>query len=302
MKHLIIINPKAGVKDSSEKLINELSKVFKEEEYEYYLTQGVKDATSYVKDYLNNYQDEVVRIYACGGDGTLNEVVNGAYGYSNAEVTCYPNGSGNDFLKSLGKLDVFSNFENLKNGSIHEVDLIKFNDHFVLNIFNVGLDAKVVVKHAKIKKWPLVSGKMAYNLGLVSAFFGKIRDKYKLVVDGEVLFEGRGMLCAIANGICYGGGYYCAPNASVEDGELDICLVKNISRIKFLDMVGDYKKGNHLTKPKVFKHIVYAKGKKVHLEVENELPYSVDGEIGYSKSVDLEIVPRAIKFVVPSEV
>lgn len=301
MKHLIIINPKAGVKDNSNKIIEEIKKVFANEEYTYYLTKGKKDATVYVKEYLKNNSLDKVRIYACGGDGTLNEVVNGAYGYSNAEVTCYPNGSGNDFLKTFGKLEKFMNFENLKNGEIHNVDLIKFNDHFVLNIFNVGLDAKVVVKHGRIKKWPLVSGKMAYNLGLVSAFFGRIRDKYKLVVDDKVVFEGKGILCAIANGVCYGGGYYCAPNATVEDGMLDVCLVKNISRIKFLRMVGDYKKGNHLDKPKIRKHIVYEKCQKVHLEVNKELPYSVDGELGYSNSVDLEIVPSAIKFAVPSK-
>lgn len=301
MKHLIIINPKAGVKDNSNKIIEEIKKVFENEEYTYYLTKGKKDATVYVKEYLKNNSLDKVRIYACGGDGTLNEVVNGAYGYSNAEVTCYPNGSGNDFLKTFGKLEKFMNFEDLKNGEIHNVDLIKFNDHFVLNIFNIGLDAKVVVKHGRIKKWPLVSGKMAYNLGLVSAFFGRIRDKYKLVVDDKVVFEGKGILCAIANGVCYGGGYYCAPNATVEDGMLDVCLVKNISRVKFLRMVGDYKKGNHLSKPKIAKHVVYEKCQKAHLEVNKELPYSVDGELGYSNSVDLEIVPSAIKFAVPSK-
>ena len=114
MKHLIIINPKAGVKDNSNKIIEEIKKVFENEEYTYYLTKGKKDATAYVKEYLKNNSLDKIRIYACGGDGTLNEVVNGAYGYSNAEVTCYPNGSGNDFLKTFGKLEKFMNFEDLK--------------------------------------------------------------------------------------------------------------------------------------------------------------------------------------------
>ncbi len=104
----------------------------------------------------------------------------------------------------------------------------------------------MLLLNKKNKKWPLVNGKMAYKLGLMSAFFGKISSIYKLTIDDEIIYDGKGMLCAIANGICYGGGYYCAPNAKIDDGLLDVCLVKKVSRLNFLCMVGKYKKGKHL--------------------------------------------------------
>lgn len=301
MKHLFIINPAAGIKNSSNKIIDEIKKKLNDDEYIIHLTKESKEAINVVKDYLTKYSNETVRIYSCGGDGTLNEVVNGAVGFKNAEVTCYPCGSGNDFLKYFGEVNKFLSIDNLSRGKAVDVDLIKVNGRYVLNIFNIGVDSNVVVKQRKIKKWPLVSGKLAYTLGLIAAFFGKISSKYRLIIDDEVAFDGKGLLCAVANGICYGGGYYCAPNAKANDGLLDVCLVKKISKLNFLTMVGKYKKGKHLENKRIAKHIVYKTGKKVHLELDKEWPYSIDGELVFDKKFDMEIVPCAIKFVIPSD-
>lgn len=301
MKHLFIVNPKAGIKDSSEKIIDYVKNKFVDDEYYVHLTSKSGEAIEFVSSYLQKHSDETIRIYSCGGDGTLNEVVNGAYGYKNVEVTCYPCGSGNDFLKCFNNHEKFLDMDSLLRGTPIDVDLIKVNGRYSLNIFNIGVDSNVVVKQRKIKKWPFVSGKMAYTLGLMSAFFGKISSAYKLIVDDEVIYDGKGMLCAIANGICYGGGYYCAPLAKIDDALLDVCLVKKVSRINFLTMVGKYKKGKHLESKRVRKHIIYKQGRKVHLELDKELPYSIDGEIIFSNKIDVEIIPQAIKFIVPLE-
>lgn len=302
MKHLFIINPTAGIKDSSNKISEEIKNRFIDEEYCIHITEKKGDAINYVKEYLERNLNETVRIYSCGGDGTLNEVVNGAIGYKNAEVTCYPCGSGNDFLKCFGDVDKFLNLDNISRGKVINVDLINVNGRYLLNIFNIGVDSNVVIKQMKIKKWPLISGKGAYTLGLISAFFGKISSKYKLIIDDEIVYDGKGLLCTVANGICYGGGYYCAPDARIDDGLLDVCLVKKISKFNFLTMVGKYKKGKHLENKRVAKHIVYKTGKKVHLELDKEWPYSIDGELIFAKEFDLKIIPKAINFVIPSEI
>ena len=112
MKHIFIVNPKSGKKDSTEYISAFLQENHKDLNFEIYNTKGIKDATQYVKNICENTQEEIT-FYACGGDGTLNEVVNGAYGYENKYITVYPCGSGNDFVKVFGKTNHFKDFIHL---------------------------------------------------------------------------------------------------------------------------------------------------------------------------------------------
>ena len=298
MKHIFIINPKAGVRNSFDTLKKEIEDI-KNLDYVIYETKAHRDAIIFVKEYITEHPGEELRFYACGGDGTLFEVINGASGASNVEISCVPVGSGNDFLKYFGDPERFKDINNLVNGTVCDIDLLKFNDIYIANIFNIGFDSRVVVKQAKIKKWPLMSGKGAYNLSVFFSLFGKMSWKCKLLVDEEVVYDGKMTLAAIANGICYGGGYYCCPKAKVDDGLIDICLVKKVSILTFAKLVGKYKAGRHLDDEKVMKHLIYKQGKKIQLELSKVLPYSADGEIDYSNNVNIEIVNKCCKFVVP---
>ncbi len=298
MKHVIIINPKAGIKSDFTKLKKLVEESFKELDYEIYITKGPLDATNFVKEYLQKEQSKV-RFYSCGGDGTLNEIANGLIGFPNAELACYPIGSGNDFIKYFGKKEDFLDFKHLINGNVVTTDCIKFNDKYVVNIFNVGLDANVVVLQRKFKKIPFISGKGAYNLGVAASILKKIAYKYKIKVDNELIYDGKATLCAVCNAKCYGGGYYCAPKAKVDDGLIDVCMVKKVSRITFASLVKEYKAGNHLDNPKVIPYIVYKQGKVVEIEIEKPLYYSIDGETAKDNYIKLEICPKSLQFVVP---
>lgn len=298
MKHIIIINPTAGINNEIEKLESKINEAFKEYDFVIYHTKGPKDATKFVKNYLENNK-ETVRFYSCGGDGTLNEIVNGVIGYDNAQVACYPIGSGNDYVKYFGKVEDFLDFKQLIEGETVLSDIIKFNDRYVVNIFNVGLDANVAVLQKKYKKIPLVSGKAAYNLGVVGAVLRKINHRYNITLDGEKLYEGKIALCAVCNAICYGGGYYCAPRAKINDGLLDVCAVKKIGRLALTKLIKDYKAGKHLDNPKFAPYILYKQGKKVEIELEKPLYYSIDGETEKAKKLSLEIIKDAFRFVVP---
>lgn len=298
MKHIIIINPKAGVNNEPAKIKENVEKNFVGLEYEIYFTKGPKDATNFVRNYLSNNNDEV-RFYSCGGDGTLNEIANGMIGFDNAQLACYPIGSGNDFIKYFGKVESFLDFQALINGDVVVTDILKFNERYVVNIFNVGLDANVVVFQRKFKKLPLISGKGAYNLGVVASLLRKISHKCKVKVDDEELYNGKMTLCAICNAKCYGGGYYCAPKAVVDDGLVDICMVKKVSRFTFAKLVKDYKAGKHLDNPKFKPYVLYKQGRVVEMEIEKPLYYSIDGETDKSSSIKIEVVPKALRFVVP---
>lgn len=304
MRHLFIVNPKAGVKNASNNTIEEINKLFSGLDYDIHQTCARGDATLFTKEYLSEHKDEVVRVYACGGDGTMNEVAVAMQGFTNSELAVYPVGSGNDFLKYYGleSISSFKDLQKLKDGKASFIDLIKVGDNFAVNEFNIGFDANVVVKQAKIKKWPLVSGKLAYDIGVLAAFLGKIRSTYKITIDDKVVYEGVALLGAVMNGGYYGGGYYCAPLAKVDDGLLDFCMVKDVKKTKFLGLINDYKSGNHINESsKAYPYIIHERGKKIRIEIDKDWPYSLDGEIYYTKDVTVEVVPNAIKFVLPSD-
>lgn len=300
MKHIFIINPKAGKKDISDFLAKEIAKYLKAGEYEIYRTKGILDARDYVKAYCESHRGEFLRFYSCGGDGTLNEVANGVYGYQNVSFTCYPSGSGNDFIKYFGKREDFLNIPNLISGTDVTVDLLSTGDRFVLNICNMGFDGDAALRMTKYRRFPLVSGKMSYILGVLVSFLKKLPRKLIVTIDDHVIFEGEGLLGAVANAICYGGGFYCTPNASVTDGLIDLVVVKKISRMKFINLIKYYKNGTHLENPKLQPYILYRQGKTVTIESDQVLNYAIDGELANARKISLSVVPLAVNFTVPT--
>lgn len=298
MRHIFVINPASGVKNRTEEIKELVKHELEEDEYIIYETKGVGDAIIYVKEFIESHPNEELRFYACGGDGTLNEVVNGAVGYDNVEVTNYPVGSANDFLKYFEDRD-FKNLHELIHGEVVKSDVIKFNERYIINVFNIGYDAKVVELQRKFKRWPLVSGNFAYTLGVIFALMGKRCHKMKVTIDDEVFYDGKVTMVACANSVCYGGSYHCAPLAKIDDDICDVCIVKKVSIPTFAKLAKIYQKGDHLTNEKAKKYIAYKQGKKVQIEIDKPTSYSIDGELGKSNNVVLEVLHNVINFVIP---
>lgn len=297
MKHVFVINSTAGITDKTQKVEDEIRKLLSEDEFVIIRTKKEGDAENFLQDILQN-SDDKYRIYACGGDGTLNVVVNACVGYD-VEIANYPIGSGNDFLRYFDNFNDFYDLEKLINGKVINSDLIKINGKYSINIFNLGFDGKVVAYQRKLKRLPFVGEKSSYKLGVFLCAFGKLNNYMKLSVDGEVVYRGKGILCAFANGTCYGGGFYCAPIAKIDDGQIDVCLIKKIGLIAFSRFVKTYKKGKHLDDDRLKKYVLYKKGKCMELEIEKKVYCSFDGELEKFDKVVLNIIPSAVKFVVP---
>lgn len=300
MKHIFIVNPKSGKKDSTEYIKSFLEKNYSNLDYEVYNTTGVGDATDYVKKLCDNKTDSLT-FYACGGDGTLNEVVNGIYGYDNVYITAYPCGSGNDFIKVFGQENYFKDLNNIINGESRTIDILKINDRLCINMCNLGFDGAVANNVTKFKKLPLVSGKGAYNLSLVYTLIFGMKHKCKVHMDDELIYDGNILLSAVGNGLCCGGGYYCLPKADIEDGLIDAVTIKKISRFTFMGMVGKYKKGTYLEDKKYEKILKFRQCKKFVLEAEKEIPYCIDGECSKAKKITISIIKKAINFIVPKQ-
>ena len=221
MKHIFIINPAAGAKDISKPLSKQIHSLLPEEDFVIHITTGKNDARDFVQEYLTQHTKESVRVYSCGGDGTLNEVLNGLVGFSNASLACYPSGSGNDFVKNFPNMNDFLDLESLIKAETKEIDIIQFNGRYAINICNLGFDGEVGYNFMRFKKIPKIKGPTAYNLAVFWGLLSKMKHMVTVHVDGQLFHQGYILLSAIANGRCYGGGYYCAPRANVTDGLLD---------------------------------------------------------------------------------
>ncbi len=298
MKIYFIVNPMSG-QGKAYRTIEEMleSANF---EYELYLTEAPLDATRFVKEKCEEHKGETVRFIACGGDGTLNEVANGAVGYDNAEVSCCPCGSGNDFVKYYGGTDRFMDINALATAPATPIDLIKVGDTYSINVVHFGFDTCVLKTMLKVKRMKFIGGKNAYNTGVVTAVLTGMKNKAKLYADGELLNEdGTFLLCTAANCSHIGGKFYCAPKARNNDGFIDVCAVKPISRFRLINLINAYEKGEHLDDPRFAEIIKYRRCKKFSVEAPEGFSVSIDGELTEINRFTCEIVPSALKFVAP---
>lgn len=297
MKYIFIVNPKAGKGDAQQQIAGKISQLPEKEDCTIYATKSVGDATVYVKKYCQDNPDEKVRFIACGGDGTVNEVFNGAVGFENASVTCYPCGSGNDFVKAFGGADKFADIGKLLRAPDKKIDLLKVGDRYSVNVVNFGFDTTVAITINKERDKTGHGNKNAYAKGVVTALVKSMKNEFTVIADGEVLNpSGEALLCTVANGQYVGGSFMCAPRAKVDDGLMEVCIFKPISRLKFVTLLDSYTNGKHLEDPKFNKIMTYRQAKKVEIKAKDGFAYSLDGEIIYTNHFTVEIAPAVLSF------
>ncbi|MBO7215002.1 MAG: YegS/Rv2252/BmrU family lipid kinase, partial [Clostridia bacterium] len=297
MKHVFIINPVAGFENSFLTLSERLKNFKDKYDITVYVTSSIKDATEYLKDFCNTHKDIEIRFYSCGGDGTLGEVVNGIAGTENASVTCFPCGSGNDFVKSVGGKEKFLDLENLFNAENSKIDLIKIeNCAYSLNAINVGFEAKACKVANNLKG----KSKNPYLRGVISALFNGMKNNVTVEVDGEVINpDGKLLLCTFANGGYVGGKYNCAPSFSLDDGLIEVCLIKPVSALTLIRLIKKYERGEHLDSPRFKKIITYRQAKRIKLYSNEEFDLCIDGEMYLSKEFNIELQPKFLNFAIP---
>ena len=295
MRHLFIINPAAGKKDSTARLEQLLSGLSVPHEVVY--TKGAGDAEVIARQAAQ--QGEPVRIYACGGDGTLNEVVNGAAGYDNAAITCVPKGTGNDFLKIFGAdyRTLFYDLEALVQGPQKAFDLIDCNGKLGIDVVCVGVDARIGADVHRYKNWKFVSGIGAYILALLENVLFKGLSMPIAGKMGETVWDEKTTLLCICNGRHYGGGFNPVPEAMPDDGVLDMLLIRKIDLLTLARVIGKYAKGRYKELP----HLVTDyHGREVTYSSTEELTTVVDGEVMRGKEFTVRLSEYKVNFFYPA--
>ena len=299
MKYYFILNPLAGAGTAEAELTAKIQNLSRSGDCFLYKTKAPNDATEFVRQTISEYPDEDLRFIACGGDGTINEVFTGAVGAERASVSVWPCGSGNDFVKVFGA-EKFQDLDALLDAPSAPMDALKVSDRYSFNVTNFGFDTTVAVTINNERAKTGHGNKNAYTKGVVTALLKSMNNRGKIWADGELLNEsGRFLLCTCANGQYVGGSFKCAPRAKIDDGLMEVCLIRPISRIKFVTILGTYTNGEHLEADNCKSIVTYRQAKKVHVEAPEGFAYSLDGEIIYENNFDIEMIPNALSLAVP---
>ena len=293
--HLFIINPAAGSRDRTEAYKKKIRAAFQgsEEEYRVEVSKAPGDCCRLAREAAES--GEEYRIYACGGDGTLNEVAAGAAGFSNAAVTVFAGGSGNDFVKLFSDRDAFRDLDRLLDCQEVTFDLMKVNGDICLNIASVGLDARIGTDVSNYKRIPLLQGIRAYAASTVVNVIRGISEHYVIKINGQTIDGQQTMICA-CNGRYYGGGFNPVPTADPTDGILDVLVVRKVSRLRVPGVVGKYKAGRYKELPHLVTHY---RTDKVEILCDKPTPINLDGELRTWQDVTITVAEEKLRFFYP---
>ena len=291
----LIVNPIAG-RGRTQKQLPALKALLQARgvPFELQLTAGPGDAARLAQEAA---QTGARTIVAVGGDGTVHEVANGLLAQDEpqtAELGVIPTGSGNDFCKAIGvPLDLEGAVRTLLRGQAHLVDVCRLGERFVVNGLGIGLDGAVSHRYRRMRR---LRGELGYLWSAVHealtfrAFPAEIRTpdwRYR----GPVLFTG------LSNGPYHGGDFRLAPTARVDDGELDVHVVRDMPPVKRLVQIPKVRKGDHLGLPEFLLH----RAPWVEFRLERRVPAHADGEPFWLEPgrYRVEVLPKALRVITP---
>lgn len=290
---LFVLNPIAGGGKAKEieDIINTRMKVHNKD-YDIIFTSKPLEAIDIVK----NAKQKIV--IAIGGDGTVNEVAEGLLKRGFGTMGIIPAGTGNDLSRSLNiPLDPKEAIEYAINNQPHDIDVCKVNDRYYFNIASIGFDAEVVERASRIKH--IIKGEMAYFLSVLYTLFSYKKEKVIIEIDGEEI-EKNLLLLAVGSGKYYGGGIKVMPDALVNDNNLHLCIISNLSKLKLLLLFPTIFKGKHV---KYEKYVDIIKAKSINIKLQDTALYNIDGEIlTTNDNLKFEITDKKIPVIYPKSI
>ncbi|MCL2063595.1 MAG: ATP-binding protein [Candidatus Cloacimonetes bacterium] len=307
INHFLVINPHSFRKpDSIKQIIKDIENIFsrQKKDYKIYISRFPRDAVAAVHRYILTVPtDEMVRVYAIGGDGILFDCLNGMVKFPNAELTSVPYGNANDFLRAFGEgvHPTFRDFNNLIDAPSQYIDIIDCGSNFAINEVNIGLVgrslyyANSVLRNPKLK-WVSRYTPQVYSISAARAMSNLeiVLQKYNVILDGEDL-SGIYADIHVANSPTDGGTYVPSPYAKPNDGVLDIIFLSPFSKLEVLKTITLRNSGQF----EKCKRFIHRKGKSLEIKSDDPLSIQMDGEALYTQDIKLNIVPNGVKFFAP---
>ncbi|HOO61046.1 MAG TPA: diacylglycerol kinase family protein [Bacillota bacterium] len=304
MKHIFIVNPHAGKENVSQKIRTYLAGR-KDLEALVFNTEYRGHETELVERFCHIFEDEPIRLYICGGSGTLCRAVSGIKNLSMVEVAFFPCGMTNDYLKMFnGEVAAFTNLEALINGVPLLMDVVDFGFGKSLNFTASGFEAKVANDVNDMASLSIVGQKVPYFFAIIRNLFATISSPYTITVDGKDM-SGKYAMVTSLNGNVYGGYFQPIPSASPVDGKFEAIFYEASSMFSIIFNIGAYTRGE-LDKIGKSIHTMKASEMTIRLSKDKKHYFTSDGEVFEVASSDnsytLRLLPAALKLIVPQGV
>ena len=295
MKYFIIINPNSGIKKS----VNIFNSIISPElnkrghTFEFQITNHQYHAKKIVQEINLKNKDAILVL---GGDGTMHEVINGMLCRADnikLPIGNLPTGSGNSLLYDLGKYDVPTTLNNILEHKIKKVDVLKVSTSkkiiYSINLVGWGMGNDIGLLAEKLR-W---IGPMRYNVASIIEIFRYKGRKAEIIID-EQKFSENYALITVCNTVHVGKGMKMAPNANLDDGKMDIVMIKdNFSKLELLNLFPKLFTGEHIKNKKV----IYKQGKCFTLNPLKDEILNIDGEIVGETPITIEVIPKAIELL-----
>lgn len=274
----IVCNPQAG-NGKALHVADKIAIVLKEKQIPY----------SLFITYWPQVWSEMTQAWIIGGDGTLNYFIN-QYPDIKIPLTIFKGGTGNDFQKLLyGDIGLEEQVEKVLYGSVHLIDAGICNQKLFLNGVGIGFDGAIVKDLInKTKK----SGKASYLASVLKNIFLYKGADHVIKFNGKTVSE-KVLMINIANGKTEGGGFRVTPDAVIDDGKLDINIVKEIGSLKRLFYLSAIEKGKHLNLPL----IQYHQADGIEISASVPMPAHMDGEYFEADHFLIECLPKRFSFL-----
>ena len=305
MKYAFIVNPASGQGKHDNDLIPEIEELIAgnpNRDIKVYYTRGEKDATV-LADLIAAEADDKVVIFACGGDGTVQEVANGIYGHDNAILGIIPVGS-----KNKHNTGDYRKLRNIFDGMPMKMDLIRMSwiengeekSHYITNGINIGFDGNTAILAHDLKRLPLVSGTGSYLLAVASNLAAKKGQKLRITADGKNFHTGELLLATAANGGFCGGGVWSCPRADIHDGLIELLAIKDMTRKRFISLFPKYKAGKLFQIRGLEDFATYTQAKNIIIEpmLGPTMKFVGDGEIFETGVLHIDVMPKAISVLI----
>ena len=274
MKYIYIVN-RFNLKNRTDGMVEKLRKVSEKHhrEYEIVVNETVEDAKNCIREFQNT-RDIITSV---GGDGSINLLLNDLINTQNI-LSFVPFGTGNDFCRFC--------MENMEDG-IQDVDIVRINDRYFINVACFGIDADIANDDSFIhNRW--IPSSMRYNAGVIYYFLTYKPRSLRIEVNGE-LIDKEVTTAVVGNAQYYGGGYHVSPYSEIKDGQLEVIVADRLNKVSMAKVILSMKDAGHLKHPAVSSF----KTDRLVISSEETVCANIDGEPLKAQCFEMEVLPKA---------
>lgn len=295
-KVLVIISSKAG-KSELEIKKEDILNAFEKNNVDYEIQIEETLYKGHIENLIDDFDKENIEdknAIICGGDGSLNELVNACYG-KNIAVGLIPTGTGNDFAKNFD----YSNFDvnNIFKFTKKPIDLIQINNKLCVNVTSLGFDTHVLNGAYEILDKDPSLGKRAYIYSVINSLkdinYENLKINLKDLCGNIITIKGEYLISALCNGSYYGSGFNPAPLAKINDGHINLITASKIPFYKLPNMIIKYKNGNHQKSPYLNEY----KTCEGVIKSNKSFLANIDGEIFETDKIEFKVLKKAINWI-----